>query len=219
MVVASPEPASRQAGVTLIELIIAVALSTVVVLLALALFRDVGIAARITGGKRDAAFEAQAAFASLAENLMTGGGILRLAPGKAELLNRRNRRVTYAWGDSALTVNGVAWKFRLASLDIGPMGPVRPDWKAFAGGMPWELDSLDGDHDGSIDFEELDQDGDGALAPDECRFIAGIRITLVAVVHGAPLTYTCLVHPRNRVPAAVGADADDVIGSGGIPDP
>ena len=102
----------REDGVTMIELLFAISLATVVVLLALALFRDVGFAARITQGKRDAAFESQAAFASLADNLMTGGGILRLGPDRVDLLNRRNRRVTYAWGDSVLSANGAKWMFR-----------------------------------------------------------------------------------------------------------
>src|SRR3954469_17198703 len=91
-----------QSGVTLIELVVAISLSAVVVLLALSLFKDVGFAARITGGRRDAAFEAQAAFASLTGNLMTGRGIQRLAEGEAVLMNRGNRRVTYAWSASFL---------------------------------------------------------------------------------------------------------------------
>lgn len=210
-----------QGGVTLIELLIAISLSAVVVLLALSLFKDVGFAARLTGGRRDAAFQAQAAFESLTRNLMTGRGIQRLAEGEAVLLNRGNRRVTYAWGDSALKANGVPYKFPLASLRIEPSGPVRPVWKAFTGEMPWELDSLDGDHDGFIDASELDRDGDGALGPEECRFIAALRVTLVADYHGAPIVLTCVVHPRNRASASVHGDADstDETAPDGVPEP
>ncbi|MBW8887439.1 MAG: prepilin-type N-terminal cleavage/methylation domain-containing protein [Fibrobacteres bacterium] len=195
-------------GVTLIELLIAISLSAVVILLALSLFKDVGFAARLTGGRRDAAFEAHAAFASLTGNLMTGRGIQRLAEGEAVLRNRRNRRVTYAWSDSVLKANGVPYKFTLASLRIEPSGPVRPAWKAFSGEMPWELDSLDGNGDGHIDFSELDRNGDGELGVDECRFIATLRVTLVASFRGIPIVMTCLVHPRNRASGPVPGDPD-----------
>jgi hypothetical protein len=192
----------------MIELLIAISLSSVVVLLALSLFKDVGLAARITGGRRDAAFEAQAAFASLTGNLMTGMGIKRISEGEAVVLNRGNRRITYAWSDSVLKANDVPYKFSLASLRIEPIGPVRPAWKPFSGEMPWELDSLDGDHDGTIDFSELDHNGDGELGPEECRFIAALRVTLVASYHGAPIVLTCLVHPRNRPSGIVPGAAD-----------
>jgi hypothetical protein len=193
-----PGGGAREAGLTLIELLIAISMSSVVVLMALALFRDVGFAARLTGGKREAAFAARAALASLAGNLMTGGGIVRLAPGEAVVLNRRNRRVTYAWADSALKADGKDFGFRLASLRIDPAGPSRPAWKAFSGNTPWELDSLDEDHDGAIGASELDRDGDGELDADECRFLATVRVTLVASARGVPIVLTCVVHPRNR---------------------
>jgi hypothetical protein len=204
----------------LIELLFAVSLSAVVVLMAMSLFRDVGFAARFFGGRRDAAFEAQAAFESLAGNLMTGRGILRLADGEAVVLNRRNRRVTYAWGDSSLKANGVPFRFALGSLRIEPSGPVRPAWKAFSGEMPWELDSLDANHDGLIDLTELDRDGDGALGPQECRYIAALRVTLVAAYHGAPIVLTALVHPRNRASGgAADPDSGDGMSRDAVPEP
>jgi hypothetical protein len=204
---------------TLVELLIALAMSSVVLLLAMGLFRDVGFAARLAGGKRDAAFEAQAAFSALSDNLMEGGGILKLGPGEAELLNRRNRRVTYAWDDSVLKANGKAYRFRLASLEAVPSGPVKPAWQAFSAALPWELDSLDADGDGRIDFEELDRDRSGFLDAEECRFVASIRVTLTAEFRGEPLVLTALVHPRNRVPARVGEDARDIETESGVPAP
>ena len=217
----SRPPGDGQAGVSLVELLIAISLSAVVVLLALSLFKDVGFAARITGARRDAAFEAHAAFASLTGNLMSGRGISRLADGEAVLLNRGNRRVTYAWSDSVLKANGVPYKFPLASLRIEPYGPVRPVWKAFERELPWELDSLDGNHDGFIDASELDRNGNGELGPEECRFIAALRVTLVASYHGAPIVMTCVVHPRNRVSALVNGDGDSFgeTGSEEVPEP
>jgi prepilin-type N-terminal cleavage/methylation domain-containing protein len=209
----------RQRGVTLIELIMALSLSALVVGMAMGLFRDVGFAARLGAGRRDAGTQAQALFASLADNLMTGGGIMRLAPDRLELLNLRNRRIEYHWQDSTLTANGKTWAFRLASLEAVPSGPRRPDWKAFSGSLPWDLDSLDGNRDGAIDFEELDRDRNGELDPEESRYIATIRLTLTTVYRGVTAVQTCVVHPRNRVPAAIGQTAEEVLGSGGIPDP
>jgi hypothetical protein len=206
-------------GVTLIELLIAISLSSLVVLMALSLFKDVGFAARLTGGKRDAAFQAHAALAALSGTLLSGGGVLRLSPGEAVVLNRRNQSVTYAWGDSVLKVNGKAYAFRLASLRIEPAGPVRPVWKAFAGEMPWDLDSLDGDHNGAIDSAELDRNGDGALDAEECRFVASARVTLVVSARGIPITLTAMVHPRNRARAGTGAGEGNPDGASGIPEP
>jgi hypothetical protein len=145
--------------------------------------------------------------------------VLPLAPGEAEVLNRRNRRVTYAWGDSVLKANGKAYGFRLASLSLEPAGPVRPAWQAFAGEMPWELDSLDGDHNGTIDSTELDRNGNGELETEECRFLASVRVTLVASVRGIPITLTTLVHPRNRAREGTGTEDGDPDGPGGIPEP
>lgn len=207
------------AGVTLLELLVAISMSAVVVLLALSLFRDAGFASRLTGGRSDAAFAAQAAFGSLADNLMQGRGILRLAPGEAELLNRRNRRLAYVWRDSTLTVNGKTYPFALESLIIAPSGPRRPAWKPFSGETPWDLDSLDADRDGVLGFDELDRDRDGALDSRECRYVAAVRVTLAVRFRDAPLLLTCVVHPRNRA-SDTSASARDISGfPSGIPDP
>ena len=208
-----------QAGVTLIELLLAVSLSSLVVLMALSLFKDVGFAAGFAGGRRDAAFRAQAALGSLSDNLMAGRGVLRLEPGRAELLNRRNLRLTYAWGDSVLTANGVPFKFVLGSLRIDALGPARPAWKPFAGEAAWGLDSLDGNHDGRIDSDELDRDGDGTLDLEECRLIASLRVTLTAAYRGTPLVLTALVHPRNRPSDSAGLASGTDPDPAGIPDP
>ena len=150
---------------------------------------------------------------------MTGGGILHLGPGRLDILNLRNRRMDYRWRDSSLTVNDRTMDFRLASLEAAPQGPRRPDWKGFGGEAPWDLDSLDGNGDGAIDFGELDRDRSGELEPEECRFIASITLTMTTMDRGVPITQTCIVHPRNRVPALEGQEAEDVMESGGIPEP
>jgi prepilin-type N-terminal cleavage/methylation domain-containing protein len=221
--VLSPPPGYRRpqgdSGVTLIELLLALALSTVVVGMSLALFKDAGFAARLGAQRRDAGFQAHAAFAALTGSLMTGGGILQVGPDRLDILNRANRRLDYGWQDSTLSLNGKAFGFRLASLEVVPEGPQRPEPKGFAADLPWDLDSLDGDRDGRIGFEELDRDRSGRLEPEECRFIAHITVTMTTVFKDVPMVQTCVVHPRNRVPAAAGQEASEVMESGGIPDP
>jgi prepilin-type N-terminal cleavage/methylation domain-containing protein len=209
----------RSRGVTLVELLIALSLSTVVVGLALALFKDVGFAARLGAGNRDAAFQAQAAFGALGENLMTGNGILELGPDKIVLLNRANRRMEYRWEDSTLRLNGKPFGFRVAALAVEPEGPEAPEANGFSVGTPWDLDSLDGDRDGRILFDELDRDRSATLDPEECRYIATVKVTLTTVFRGLPVTQTGILHPRNRVPAVAGDRASDVLESGGIPEP
>jgi len=203
----------------LIELLIALAFSVVVVGMALALFKDAGFAARLGAGRRDAAFQAQATFASLADNLMTGGGILRLGEDTLEILNRANHRMGYGWHDSILTVNGKACNFRVASLTIVPQGPSRPQPKGFSVDLPWDLDSLDQDRDGRIGFEELDRDRDGQLDAEESRFVARITVTMTTIYRDLPSTQTSIIHPRNRIPASTGQNAEELLESGGIPEP
>jgi hypothetical protein len=209
-------------GGTLVELLIAISLSTVVVGLALALFKDAGFAARLGAGNRDAAFQAQAAFGAISENLMSGNGIVELGPDKVVVLNRANRRMEYRREDSTLSLNGKPFGFKVAALAIEPEGPRRPEGNGFSVGTPWDLDSLDGDRDGRIAFDELDRDRSGALDPEECRFIATVKLTLGTVFRGIPALQTGIVHPRNRVPAVAGDkgnEAADFYESGGIPEP
>lgn len=207
------------AGVSLVELLIAISLSVLVVGMGLALFKDVGNAARLGSGRRDAAFQAQAAFTTLSNSLLSGGGILRIGPDRLEILNRNNRRLDYRWEDSTLSLNGKDFAFRLASLEIKPEGPERPEPRDFSSLPAWDLDSLDGDRDGRIDFDELDRDRSGELEPEECRFIGRISIEMKIVYRGLIQAQATSVHPRNRVPTAAGQAPEDNSGLGGIPDP
>jgi hypothetical protein len=206
-------------GVSLVELLIAISLSVLVVGMGLALFKDVGVAAHLASGRRDAAFQAQAAFATLSNSLLSGGGILRIGPDRLEILNRKNGRLDYRWEDSALALNGNKFKFRLASLEIKPEGPARPEPRDFSIQPAWDLDSLDGDRDGRIDFDELDRDRSGELEPEECRFVGRISIEMKIVIRNVVMVQSTTVHPRNRVPASADQAPEDLSGFGGIPDP
>jgi prepilin-type N-terminal cleavage/methylation domain-containing protein len=215
-----PEHGSR--GVTLVELLLALSLSAIVVGLALGLFKDAGFAARLGAGNRDAASQAQAAFGALVENLMTGNGMVELGPDEVIVLNRANRRMEYRREDSTLSLNGKPFRFKVAALIVEPEGPRRPEENGFSIGTAWDLDSLDGDRDGRILFDELDRDRSGILNPEECRFIATVKLTLGTVYRGIPVFRTAVVHPRNRVPAVAGAGGDkaaDSFEAGGIPEP
>lgn len=193
-------PGHGSSGVSLLELIIAFSLSALVVGMALALYKDVGSAARILRGSREDDLEARILFNSLAENLMAGGGLLGISPNRLRLLNQAGLRMDYAWEDSTLTVNGRESPFRLASLEVTPFGPT------LLTGDTWDrarmesadLDSLDDDRDGTIDFDELDRDRSGELEPWECRYVAMIRLTMTTVHDGKPTIHRGAVHPRNH---------------------
>lgn len=206
-------------GVTLVELLIAISLSTIVVGLALALFKDAGFAARLGAGKRDSAFQAQAAFGAMAENLMTGNGIVELGPDRIVVLNRANRRMEYRREDSTLSLNGKPFRFKVAALIVEPEGPRRPEGDGFSAAVQWDLDSLDGDRDGRILFDELDRDRSGALDAEECRYIATVKLTLNTIYKGIPAIQTGVVHPRNRAAAAGEDEAAGVQDPVGIPEP
>lgn len=211
---------ARESGVTMVELLLVISMSTLIVGMALALFKDVGVAARLSQGRRDDAFRAQAFYSALSGNLMAGGGILRLGPGRLDLLNIRNRRVEYRWEDSALSVNGKNLDFKVAAFQVEPAGPERPvEDGDYPGDGAWALDSLDGDRDGQLGFPELDRDRDGELDPEECRYLARIRVTLTIVHHGLPYSWTCIVHPRNRAQASDSVGTEDQFPLEGIPEP
>lgn len=187
-------------GVTLIELIIAFSLTALVVGMALALYKDVGSATRILRGSRDDDLQARTLFNSLGENLMAGGGILGISPNRLRLLNQAGQKMDYAWEDSTLTVNGRESPIRLASFEVVPSGPI------LLTGDTWdrarlessELDSLDDDHDGTIDFDELDRDRSGELETWECRFVARVVLTMTTVHDGKATMHRIAVHPRNH---------------------
>lgn len=201
-------PRRSESGLTMVELMVAVALSGVVAALAMALFKDVGSALYRAQGRERETFQDQALFSALSENLIAGGGILRLAPGELDLLNRSGQKVAYKWEDSTLTINGKAWSMRVSEFKLEPAGPsllVREgmDWRRIADPA---LDTLDGNRDGLIDAEELDRDRNGILETWECRYISQIRITFTTLLKGLPVTQTCLIHPRNHAQSQSLAD-------------
>lgn len=190
-----------QSGLSLIELVAALSLSALVLALGLALFKDVGAAATLVRGARDESVEARAAFSSLCDNLLAGGGMLSLAPGRVRLLNRAGARVEYAWSDSTLTVDGRPSRLRIASLEIVPNGPVLPDDASGSSRERMEYaeaDSLDDDGDGAIDFDEMDRDRSGELEPWECRWVASVTVRMSTVRSGTVSVLAATVHPRNR---------------------
>lgn len=210
----------RERGVTLVELLLMISMSVLVVGMALALFKDMGFAARLSQGRRDDAFRAQAFFSGLSANLMTGRGILRLGPGRLDLLNIRNRRVEYRWEDSSLSENGKSRGFQVALFEVEPWGPDRQDGDGyFPGDWPVELDSLDGNRDGRLDVSELDRDRDGELDAEECRYLASLRVTLTIVHHGLPYAWTCIVHPRNHAHASDSLESQYQSPDAWIPEP
>ena len=197
-----PAAEGRSRGLTLIELVVAIGLGGMVTAMALALFRDVASTYGLMQSRRQEALRAQALVGAMADNLLAGGGIVRLGPGRLVLVNPGGQRVDYQWQDSTLTVNGKTWPLSLASLELDAEGPdclVRR-------GLHWEriadhaLDTLDGDQDGRIEFRELDRDMSGDLDARECRFVARVRVTLTAVIRGAPVTLRATLHPRNHSP-------------------
>lgn len=218
---AGTEPRGRgQAGVSLIELVVAVSLSALVAGMGMALFRDVSATARLLGGAGNEAFETRAVFGALCDNLQAGQGVLSLRPGRLLLLNAAGKKVEYAWDDSTLTVNGRPWKFRLASLEITPAGPSLP------AGAEWtrermelaDADSLDDDRDGLIDFDELDQDRSGELEPLECSWIAGFGLKLETVREGVVTARVAFLHPRNHARGITEEDLDALDALPGVGD-
>jgi len=216
-------PASKfvgNRGVTLLELIMALALTGLVAAMAVAFWKDAGNAARLTKGRMEAGFQAQALFTSLCENLLAGGGVLSVGPNDLVLVNAHKRRLEYKWSDSTLSVNGKPLGIRIGLFEVAAIGPERPvpEGSSLAAAPSWDLDSLDDDRDGHIDFQELDRNRSGELDLDECRFVASYRITLTIVDGNIPKTLTGLVHPRNHANSQTARDAGGMVGNEGIPE-
>lgn len=203
-------------GVSLIELVVGMSLSALVVGMGLALYKDVGRAASLAGSGRDDAFLTRVAFNSLCDNLMAGGGLLAVEPGRLRLLNAAGMPMEYRWEDSTLSVNGRSLGFRLAALEVTASGPALPageewtrDRMEFA-----EVDSLDDDRDGAIDFDELDRDRSGDLDPYECRYVARVAVRMETVHKGRPSVLSGEVHPRNHAREGSGDALDALPGVG-----
>ena len=194
----------RERGVTLIELLLAVALSSFVVAMVFAFFKDAGFAAHLIRGHRNTGFRSQALFGSLCENVLAGGGVIEVGERSLTLLNSQDQKMEYRWEDSSVFVNGQAVDIRVADMQVEATGPDRPNGDGWASerSAPWDLDSLDQDRDGHIDFHELDQNHSDDLDQQECRFVARYRLTLTVIDQGLPMTLTAVIHPRNHVPAS-----------------
>ena len=190
-------------GVTLIELLLAIALSSFVAAMVFAFFKDAGFAAHLIRGHRNAGFRSQALFSSLCENVLAGGGVLEVGETSLILLNSQDQKMEYRWEDSTVFVNGQAVDIKVGDLQVEPSGPDRPNGDGWSSDRhaPWDLDSLDQDRDGRIDFHELDRNRSDDLDQQECRFVALYRLTLTVVDRGLPMTLTAVIHPRNHVPA------------------
>jgi prepilin-type N-terminal cleavage/methylation domain-containing protein len=206
-------PKRNEQGVTLLELLVAIALSGLVAAMATAFFRDAGHAARQIQGHRESDFQSQVFFSSLCENLLAGAGVLSLGPGRLVLLNGHNRKVEYRWDDSTLMVNGHPLGFRVGAFTMEPEGPERPaPSDAFhVMDASWDLDSLDEDRDGRIDFRELDRDHSDDLNLPETRFVAKYKLALTVIERNIPTTLTAVIHPRNhlaQMPEKVGNPSD-----------
>ncbi len=196
-----PKTQGCERGVTLLELIVSIALSSLVAAMAFAFFKDAGKVSRLTQDRRDAGFESSTVFNSLCDNLLAGKGVLELGKDKLVLVNSGDVQLDYHWADSTLTINSKQYDFRLSDMQIVPIGPDRPKSKGgtLDGTLPWDLDSLDSDRDGHLDFKELDHNRDGILDPEEGRLVALFHVTLIIVDHGVPMTLDAVIHPRNHL--------------------
>lgn len=212
--------AGSSRGVTLLELLVALSLTGLVATMAVAFWRDAGNAARLAKGRMDAGFRAQALFNSLCENLLAGGGVTYVGPGSLTLINGHKVKLEYGLKDSILSVNGKPTGMRVGVFEVEPMGPDRPFQEGSGQRWveSWDLDSLDSDRDGHIDFQELDKDRSGDLDLDECRFVAKYRVSLTVVERNVPLSQTGIVHPRNHATRKSLEEAGRAFESEGIPE-
>jgi hypothetical protein len=192
-----------QIGITLIELLVSIALSSLVAIMAFAFFKDAGSAARRTQAHQGIGFQTQAVFSSLTENLLSGGGVLRLGQNRLILLNRQDKIMDYSLVDSTLSINGKALPMRIGEFKIEPIGPVKPEHKGSYRELEqaWELDSLDNDRDGQVTFQELDRDRDDSLSAEECRYVGLYQVRLTTIDHGLTTKLESFIHPRNHLAA------------------
>lgn len=205
-----------QRGVTFIELVVALSMTSLVVVMALALFKDAGLAARLSGSRGEQDRNARTFFSSLTDNLLSGGGILSLGPERLRLLNVSGRPMEYAWGDNTLKVNGQPWPVQVVSLELETWGPSLPPGEAGSREkMEYaEVDSLDDDHNGLIDFSELDRDRSGELETQEARYIGKVMIRMRLARDGILDSLVAVVHPRNHARETVTSALDDLPGVG-----
>ncbi len=196
----------NEKGMTLLEILISIALSTMVIALALATFKDVNHAARKNMNWNRNGMDAQSFFKAFTNNIMLGQGVISCSEKSITLLNLHGDTLRYQWEDSTLTINEKslpqkAGEMMVGEMKVKPMGPEKPspEFLAKEGNGYWDLDSLDSDKNGQIDFDELDRNRDGILDGIETRYIALFHIEFTTVEDDIPFTQRATVHPRNHI--------------------
>ncbi len=165
----------RGRGFTLLELVVALAVAAAVGALAYRFFRAWGGAAHL-GWKRLYLVQSEAAWTAAVENgLLEGRGLVAVSPQTLVFISRGGQRmILEKSGDSAL------WNGRpvpdLYALSLDAQGPDCSQAPANDAGCRALLDSLDENHDGVIDFSELDRDRDGVVQGPECRYVRSVEI-------------------------------------------
>ncbi len=201
-----PGPLKSKMGMTLIEILVSLAVSTMVIALALATFKDVNHAARKNMNWNKSGLDAQSFFKAFTNNIMMGKGVISCGEKSITLLNLHGDTLRYQWEDSVITINENPLPIKIgemmvAELKIEPMGPEKPSRELLemeTNGY-WDLDSLDSDKNGQIDFDELDRNRDGIVDEGETRFIALFHIEFTTTEDNKPFIQRATVHPRNHV--------------------
>jgi hypothetical protein len=193
-----PTSLPSQAGITLVELIAALSLASIVGLLALFLFRQGRQTLLHSLGQEVDYTQAAAVSHLISQVLREGAGLKEVREDGLESVTRDGRpfQLEQPFGDTVVFLNGKPTLDSACQLKISAYGPaLNPDPLAT---VKQDIDTLDDNRDGIIDFGELDRDRDDRLDSLELAHLRLLEIQWQSCGN-ASAKHRLLISPRNRV--------------------
>lgn len=190
-------PQKLQRGLTLLELMASLSLAVVVGLLAWSMFRQEGNAIRHLLGRSQHHAKANAFTEVLAQGLIQGKGLRELSPTSIQWIDRQGgrRQLGSSWGDSVLRSETHRPLDSICGFQVSAQG--KQTLSSAQGFSSVSSDTLDRDDNGTVDWEELDQNHDDLLDTAELPELRLVILTWHAC--GDTTQHRLVASPRNRV--------------------
>jgi len=193
-------PPIRDAGLTLVEVLTAMAVAAITVSLAFGFNRDFSKVLRKVWTQFHRGNAQDAWVATLQRGLVEGRGLIEIWPEGLVFANRQGTplRLEKNRSDSSMIWNGkpLPWNFENFKIDaLGPdcgMESAKEEKECQS-----LMDSLDWNGDRKVDLDELDRNRDGKLSGREIRYVRVVEIRWKAA--GERQEHRLALHPRSRV--------------------
>ncbi len=189
----------KKNGFTVIELMVALALSGIVMALAYQMFLSSQSSMFHRQAKKQEQFNISRFLEGLSQSLIVGKGIYEMEENSISWENQSGIRKRLFLEDSILRINEDSLLFSIAQINIRPYTPLAEPVDFFSEGNKNSLlNYYEKDGDYLLEFDEMDLNGNGKLDVNECKLVSLIELKIVWNFRGTEKIYGFTVHPRNR---------------------